>query len=321
MSAEPHAHGAPFGPGSVSLSLYPHASPPGEQMETLLRQGELATRSGFDGVTVAEHHGGFPGYLPNPLQITGWLLDRMERGWSAPLPLLLPLRSPGLVAEEVAWLAARHPGRVGLGVAPGYVEDDFTAAGVPFAGRLRRHWDAVGPLLASLSGKSEGPLASDAAVAALGGRPVPLVSTAKGPKSVAHAAASGVGIFPTGFVDDVHQEIFGRYRAQGGVGPAVIMRWAWLGDAADHIEPYASQTNVKADRSWAPTQLVPRLVETTPEALARRLFETFEGSTATSLSLRFHSPSISPAAIEEQITRVGTEVLPLVRELLAARAV
>ena len=99
------------------------------------------------------------------------------------------------------------------------------------------------------------------------------------------------------------------------------MRWAWLGDAADHIEPYASQTNVKADRSWAPTQLVPRLVETTPEALARRLFETFEGSTATSLSLRFHSPSISPAAIEEQITRVGTEVLPLVRELLAARAV
>jgi hypothetical protein len=35
-----------------------------------------------------------------------------------------------MVAEEMAWLAARHPGRVGLGVGSGAMALDFTAMGV-----------------------------------------------------------------------------------------------------------------------------------------------------------------------------------------------
>src|SRR6185437_13225429 len=82
-----------------------------------------------DGVMISEHHGGFAGYLPNPLQVAGWLLDAMTRGWAAACPLLLPLRPPALVAEEVAWLAARYPGRVGVGVAAGALPSDFEAMG------------------------------------------------------------------------------------------------------------------------------------------------------------------------------------------------
>ena len=63
----------------------------------------------------SEHHGGFAGYSPNPLQVTGWLLEAMRTGWCAPCPMLLPLRPVALVAEEVAWLAARFPGRVAVG--------------------------------------------------------------------------------------------------------------------------------------------------------------------------------------------------------------
>ena len=102
----------------MSLRLYPHLNgeldAPGIVAE-LTTQAALAAASGFDGVMTSEHHGGFAGYLPNPLQAAGWCLGEMASGWAAPCPLLLPLRPAALVAEEIAWLDARHPGRVGHG--------------------------------------------------------------------------------------------------------------------------------------------------------------------------------------------------------------
>src|SRR5947207_15269797 len=111
---------AAFAPGSVSLRLYPHNDFKAPQIVDAMRtQARLAAEHGFDGVMTSEHHGGFAGYLPNPLQLAGFLLDAMPRGWAAPCPLLLPLRPGALVAEETAWLAARFPTRVRLGVAAG----------------------------------------------------------------------------------------------------------------------------------------------------------------------------------------------------------
>src|SRR5580693_7982872 len=96
----------------------------------LRHQAVLGTESGFDGVMTSEHHGGFAGYMPNPLQAAGWLLEAMPTGWAAPCPLLLPLRPAALVAEEVAWLAARFPGRVGVGLAAGSLKADFDIMGL-----------------------------------------------------------------------------------------------------------------------------------------------------------------------------------------------
>ena len=121
----------PFGAGSVSFRSYPHDElVPTAVVDELRVQAALAVTHGFDGVMTSEHHGGFAGYLPNPLQAAGFLLDAMPAGWAAPCPLLLPLRAPALVAEEIAWLAARFPGRVGLGVAAGALAVDFEIAGV-----------------------------------------------------------------------------------------------------------------------------------------------------------------------------------------------
>ena len=117
---------SPFAPGSVSLRCYPHLDLPAPAIvEELRAQAALAVEHGFDGVMTSEHHGGFAGYLPNPLQTAAFALDAMPTGWAAPCPLLLPLRPTALVIEEVAWLAARHPGRVGLGVAAGALPVDF----------------------------------------------------------------------------------------------------------------------------------------------------------------------------------------------------
>src|SRR4029077_9353347 len=137
-------------------------------------QARLAVEHGFAGVMTSEHHGGFAGYLPNPLQLAGFLLDAMPTGWAAPCPLLLPLRPPALVAEEIAWLAARHPGRVGLGVAAGALPGDFeimhttmSDLAAPFAAGLSFVTDA-------LRGDAPGPLAADPALARCKEHPVPV---------------------------------------------------------------------------------------------------------------------------------------------------
>ena len=106
----------------------------------------------------SEHHGGFPGYLPNPLQLAGFLLDAMPRGWAAPCPLLLPLRPAALVAEETAWLAARFPGRVGLGVAAGALAVDFEIMDVPMDGLTARFAAGLETVAAALRGDADGPL-------------------------------------------------------------------------------------------------------------------------------------------------------------------
>ncbi|MET0728376.1 MAG: LLM class flavin-dependent oxidoreductase, partial [Acidimicrobiales bacterium] len=84
--------------GSVSMRLYPHIDlgDPTAIVDELRAQARLAAEAGFAGVMTSEHHGGFAGYSPNPLQLAGWLLEAMPTGWCAPCPLLLPLRPVAL---------------------------------------------------------------------------------------------------------------------------------------------------------------------------------------------------------------------------------
>src|SRR6516225_4426032 len=150
---------APFAPGSVSLRLYPHLDLPAHAIvEEMRGQAALAAEHGFDGVMTAEHHGGFAGYLPNPLQVAGWCLEAMDAGWAAPCPLLLPLRPPAMVAEEIAWLAARFPGRVGLGVASGALPADFEIMHVPMDALAARFTAGFEELVGILDGRAPGVL-------------------------------------------------------------------------------------------------------------------------------------------------------------------
>ncbi len=142
----------------MSLRSYPNQGLAATETITELRtQAALAVEHGFDGVMTSEHHGGFAGYLPNPLQLAGFLLDAMPRGWAAPCPLLLPLRPAALVAEETAWLAARFPGRVGLGVAAGALAVDFEIMEVPMddlAARFTNGLEEVARRVARRSGRT-----------------------------------------------------------------------------------------------------------------------------------------------------------------------
>ena len=157
----------PFAPGSVSIRLYPHNELAADAIVSeLCGRPALALGSGFDGVMTSEHHGGFAGYMAQPLQMASFILEESATGWAAAAPLLLPLRSTALVAEEVAWLQARHPGRVGLGVAAGALPLDFEAADVNQADAVDRFKAELPRLVAMLRGEELGVLEGDPALVA-----------------------------------------------------------------------------------------------------------------------------------------------------------
>jgi alkanesulfonate monooxygenase SsuD/methylene tetrahydromethanopterin reductase-like flavin-dependent oxidoreductase (luciferase family) len=300
-----------FGSGSVSLRLYPHGELPAEQIvATFRRQAALAAAAGFDGVMTSEHHGGFAGYLPNPIQAAGWALDEMRSGWAAPCPLLLPLRPTALVVEEVAWLAARHPGRVGAGVAAGSLQSDFDLMGVSKDGLTGRFADALQVLSRALRGEATGELAGDQAVRRCRDHPVPVLSAAMSGAAVRRAADNDVGLLFDSLTDLARcRELIDRYHEQGGTQPVVLIRRAWVGDAPtaahrDQVDVYAGYATTSAQSHWDPAAVIAGDVA----GLAERLREALEVTGADALNLRVHVPGVEPATVDAQIAALA-EVL------------
>jgi alkanesulfonate monooxygenase SsuD/methylene tetrahydromethanopterin reductase-like flavin-dependent oxidoreductase (luciferase family) len=313
----------PFAPGSISLRLYPHDGLHAARViEVLREQARGAAAHGFDGVMTSEHHGGFAGYLPNPLQVAGWLLEAMPTGWAAPCPLLLPLRPPALVAEEAAWLAARFPGRVGLGVAAGALADDFDVMGLEIGDKTERFADGLAFVAAALSGRASGALARDPAIQRCADDPVPVLSAAMGVTAARRAAECGVGLLFDSLTAPARiRQIADTYRAAGGTGPCVLIRRVWIGAppvdlVARQVDVYRAYAAKTAQSHWEGEQLV-----SGPggERIAAALAEALRRTGADALNLRIHVPGVDPATALEQIARLGGEVLPALHEQLDER--
>ena len=311
----------PFASGSVSLRLYPHNDLTAVGIvEELRAQAALAAQHGFDGVMTSEHHGGFHGYLPNPLQAAGWCLEAMATGWAAPCPLLLPLRPPALVAEEIAWLAARFPGRVGLGVASGALPADFEIMHAPMDDLAARFTAAFEELAGMLDGSAPRGLEDDVAIRACAEHPVPVLSAAMGFTAVRRAARLGAGLlFDSLSTPERCRELIDAYRAAGGAAPCVLIRRAWVGDPPrerldDQVDVYRSYSPASAQANWGGDELVD---SPTPESVVAGLLEAVERAGADALNLRVHVPGVSPEAAREQIARLGDEVLGPLRAGLA----
>ena len=304
----------------MSLRLYPHDDRPATGVVDELRaQAALAAEHGFDGVMTSEHHGGFAGYLPNPLQAAGWCLEAMADGWAAPCPLLLPLRPAALVAEETAWMAARFPGRVGLGVAAGALGDDFEIMGTTMDDLTERFADALALVTRMLDGTDPWLLAGDRAVQACAEQPVPVVSAAMGFAAVRRAAALGVGVLFDSLSSPARcRELTDAYRAAGGTATCVLVRRAWLGAPPrarldEQLDRYRSYASGAAQSHWTADELA---TSHDPGELASMLADTLAGAGADALNLRIHVPGVDPDAAREQIVALGDDMLPALRSIL-----
>lgn len=312
----------PFATGSVSFRSYPHElDDPTAILDELRAQAELAAVHGFDGVMTSEHHAGFAGYLPNPLQLAGFLLDAMPHGWAAPCPLLLPLRAPALVAEETAWLAARYPGRVGLGLAAGALPLDFEVAGSSMDRLTERFSAGLAEVAALLGGRADGPLTADAAIARCRAQPIPVLSAAASAAAARRAARHGCGLLFDSLVTQARARVLvDAYRAAGGGGSCLLIRRAWLGDAPRaeverQVDVYRGYAPSAAPTHWGADELVQ---STDAFAVAERLVAAARAAGADALNLRVHVPGVAPGTAREQIVRLGCEVVPLVRAELDA---
>jgi alkanesulfonate monooxygenase SsuD/methylene tetrahydromethanopterin reductase-like flavin-dependent oxidoreductase (luciferase family) len=308
----------PLAPGSISLRLYPHTGLPAAGIVDEIRtQAALAHDHGFDGVMTSEHHGGLAGYSPNPLQLAGWLLEAMTGGWAAACPLLLTLRPVALVAEEVAWLAARFPERVGVGVAAGALASDFEIMGVTQEDLTPRFARSLDELAGMLAGTRLARLADDPAVARCRLHPVPIVSAAIGLTAARRAAGYGVGIVLDSLATTERcRQLTDAYGEAGGAGPCILIRRAWLGDPPRdrlerQVDVYRGYASAAAQSHWGSDQLV---TGTDAGAVADQLADVTRRAGADALNLRIQVPGVAPADARDQIMELGDEVLPRLRQ-------
>jgi alkanesulfonate monooxygenase SsuD/methylene tetrahydromethanopterin reductase-like flavin-dependent oxidoreductase (luciferase family) len=296
--------GRPLLPGSVSLRLYPHHElDPVDIVAELLAQGRQAEAAGFDGLMVSEHHNGFGGYLPNPIQAAGWLLEATTKAWAAPCPLLLPLRPVALVVEEIAWLAARFPGRVAVGLAAGSLDDDFTLMGLTKTDLATRFGDALSTVSRALLGLTAAPLDGDPAVRRCASHPVAVVSAAMSPAAVRRAAAMHVGLLLDSLTTTIRSaELVRSYVDAGGPGPVVLVRRVWIGapprlQQARQLDLYRGYATRAATRHWDDQQMLTGAASAVAEGLAK------DAATvgADCLNLRVHMQGLAPADACQQI--------------------
>ena len=266
----------------------------------------------------SEHHGGFAGYMAQPLQMAGFVLAEHEVGWAAAAPLLLPLRSTALVAEEVAWLQARHPGRVGLGVAAGALPLDFEVAGVNQAGAVGAFKAELPRLVNLLRGEDLGQLAEDRALQACRDHPVPVLSAAVSAAAATRAATCGAGILFEGMSSP--ERLAGLTRAfdqAGGTGSKVLIRRVWLGRSQSNLidaqravyESYASPA-----RSFGDDQTI---ATDDADDMVARLAAVVREVGADALNLRIQLPGMTATQVREQIEHIGAAVVLPLRALLS----
>jgi alkanesulfonate monooxygenase SsuD/methylene tetrahydromethanopterin reductase-like flavin-dependent oxidoreductase (luciferase family) len=303
----------PFAPGSVSLGLHPLARQDAQsQAVAIVEQGVAAERAGFDGVTLSEHHGAFPGYMGQPLLATTWVLSSTQRVWAGPAPYLLALRNPALVAEELAWTAARFPGRVAAALAPGYARDDFDLLGVDFEDRDRRFVQALATLLDTLCGRIA-KAAGDPAIRAWIDHPGTILTAANSRPGVRRAAAAGTGLLlPGGNARERYRELVALFREAQPPGPVVKIRQIWLGappsgalKAHSAVYRQAATSEMRQSRGFAE----PFLYGSDEHVLAE-LCRDAEDFGLDGLNIRFNLPGTSHEDVLEQIARFGETVLP-----------
>jgi alkanesulfonate monooxygenase SsuD/methylene tetrahydromethanopterin reductase-like flavin-dependent oxidoreductase (luciferase family) len=311
----------PLAAGSVSLRLYPHNDLSAQEIVDEMRaQAALGAESGFDGVMTSEHHGGFSGYLPNPLQAAGWCLEAMATGWAAPSPLLLPLRPTALVAEEIAWLAARFPGRVGIGVASGALKQDFDIMDTTMRDLTARFTAGLEALVQMLRGEAESPLSDDPAIAACAEHPVPMVSAAMGHTAAMRAARLGVGLlFDSLSTPERCAEIVASYREAGGSAPCVLIRRAWIGEppegrVAEQLDVYRGYASVASQGNWGENELVGSM---DPTEVADGLIDSVQRADCDALNIRIHVRGVPPMDVRAQIERFGSDVVERVRKSIS----
>lgn len=307
----------PLEKGSVSLRLYASEGMSIEQVNQMRSEARLAEGVGYDGVMVSEHHAGFPGYLPNPLQLSSFLLPATLNLWVSPCPLLLPTKPKAMLAEEIAWLSSAYPNRVGVGFAAGALPVDFELAEVPFGEKNQRFKSNLPWIVDTLRGLVEGPIGNDLAVRQCKHRPIPMVVAAQSKEACMRAAKLNLGIlFDSLQSPEASMKLASAYREAGGDGPVILIRRVWIGSPPTakiraQMEHYHSYASARAKGNW--TQGDGTVVASNGEEAAEQLLKILDNSGCDTVNIRVHVAGLDSEEISEQIKAHEDSLVPALK--------
>ncbi len=183
--------------------------------------GKAAEAHGIDSVWTVEHvlvpteyestypyapTGKMPGTadnpIPDPLIWLTWVAAATTTLKLATGIVILPQRNPAVLAKEVATLDQLSGGRVLLGIGVGWLEEEFDALGVPFAGRGERSDEYTAVMRALWAGDDVSFKGEHVSFAGMSANPkpanatVPIVIGGHSKRAARRAGEIGDGFFP-----------------------------------------------------------------------------------------------------------------------------
>ena len=144
------ANTGPFAQPAGAVELAQAAEAAG--FESLWTVEHVVVPSNYESAYPYDPSGKMPGgeesIIPDPLIWLSFVASATSRIKLATGILILPQRNPVVLAKELATLDHLSAGRMLLGIGVGWLEEEFDAIGVPFAGRGRRTDDYVAAMRA-----------------------------------------------------------------------------------------------------------------------------------------------------------------------------
>lgn len=338
----------------VDLFLLAGRFPPADTAEAVrhvVGYGVAAEAAGFGACWLAEHHFLEYGCCPSAPALAAYLLGATRRLHVGTAACILSNRHPVALAEEAALLSAVSGGRFLLGVARGGPWIDLSVFGTGLDRFQRGFPESLDLTCAWLSGTDSCGATGQrfsfppVRVVPRPTRPVPVYVAATSPTTVDIAAVRGLPLLLGMNASDADKSaLLARYAnlaQQHGHDPATI------GHASAHLA-YVADSRAEAERrlratmpAWlastagyrridgsAPPytdhaayldRLLSRHPVGTPEQCAARLAESI-AVTGIHRVLLMPEGAGDPAATRENITRLGTQVAPLLPSAISAAA-
>ncbi|WP_235493524.1 LLM class flavin-dependent oxidoreductase [Leifsonia sp. Leaf336] len=308
-------------------------------LSLLVEQAVLSEQVGLDFFGVGEHHG--PGFeVSQPDLILAAIAGRTDRIRLGTAVGVLSVQEPLFMYERFATLDVLSGGRADLAVGPGAFADIFEMLGVDYAHRVPLYERRLDELLelveshTSVGSTSPRPVIPRAVsdpmtlrVASSGtegtmtraaerGLPVMVAVREGDPRRFAHAARN----YFDHFRRHPHRQAEVTLHVSGFIGDSLdsARRLAW---------PYVREvmSTLGARRGWDPltkaqfdeaTTLGGPMLIGPPELVAEKIVRSMRALGATRFALKYGIGSMPHELLTANITRLGTQVVPMVKASL-----
>jgi alkanesulfonate monooxygenase SsuD/methylene tetrahydromethanopterin reductase-like flavin-dependent oxidoreductase (luciferase family) len=317
-----------------------------EEYDDAVALAVAAEDAGFDGYWVTEHHFTDDGYLSALFPLLGALAQATSRMTLGTNVALAPLYHPLRLAEDAAVVDLLSHGRLLLGLAIGYRDEEFAALVVPKRERVARLRECVEICRKAWTGEPfshRGPTVTvdDLVVRPVPAGPPPIWLGGWVDDAVRRAAVLGDGyISPVGDLDDTRRRVElldagGRQSLPIATATWVVVTrgdvptWAaagvehlyanyesWYSSSSDDGGGSAVGSMIGAMRAATSSGLPPGVAAGTPEQvleILEPLATAFSADRDHRLCVRLQYPGMTRAEVLDHIALFATEVLPRLR--------